>query len=138
MAQPSLPDAELDLMACLWRLGHATAADLREALHPKRPLAHASLCTLLKRLEAKGLAAREKGPVGKAFVYRPSVKPAGTRRRLLTELLDRVFGGSGVALVASLLESRPPTEAEIDELRRLLENLREQSRQSPAGKGRRS
>ncbi len=48
-------------------------------MHRKRPLAHASVCTLLNRLEAKGLVRREKGPVGKAFVYRPSDKPAGTR-----------------------------------------------------------
>ena len=135
MAHPSVPDAELDVMACLWNLGQATAGELRDALHQKRPLAHASVCTLLNCLEAKGLVAREKGPVGKAFVYRPSVKPTAVRRRLLTELLDRVFGGSGVALVASLLESRPPTDEEINELRHLLENLREQSHRSPANRG---
>jgi hypothetical protein len=45
--------------------------------------------------------------------------------------LDRVFAGNGVALVASLLESRPPTEAEIAELERLLKDLRdEQSRKT--------
>jgi predicted transcriptional regulator len=135
MTEHSVPDAELDVMASLWRLGQATAGQLRDALRGKRPLAHTSVCTLLKRLESKGLVVREKASAGKAFVYRPSVKPAGMGRRLLGDLLDRVFGGSGVALVASLLESRPPTEDELKELRQLLDQLRDQSRGSkPRGK----
>lgn len=135
MARRSVPDAELDVMANLWKLGQATAGQLREALQEKRPLAHTSVCTLLKRLERKGLVVREKAPAGKAFVYRPRVKPAGVGRRLLGDLLDRVFGGSGVALVASLLESRPPTEDELKELRQLLDQLRDQSREpKPRGK----
>ncbi len=109
MAEPQLPDAELDVMACLWQGGALTARAVREALAGKRPMAHASVCTLLKRLEDKGLVVRSKGDAGKAFVYQPKTRPGATRRRLLGELIDRLFGGSGVALVSSLLESRPPT-----------------------------
>jgi predicted transcriptional regulator len=89
-------------------------------------MAHASVCTLLKRLEDKGLVVRAKGPAGKAFIYQAATRPAATRRRLLGQLLDRLFGGSGVALVSSLLESRPPTRAELDELQSLLDDLRRQ------------
>lgn len=135
MPEPSVPDAELDVMASLWSLRQATAAQLREALQSKRPLAHTSVCTLLKRLESRGLVVREKGPAGKAFLYRPNIKPAGMGRRLLTDLLDRVFGGSGVALVASLLESRPPNEHELEELRQLLDHLRDRSPRSAKHQG---
>lgn len=134
--ESQMPDAELDVMAALWKLGQATASQLRESLQEKRPLAHTSVCTLLKRLEARGVVTREKGPVGKAFVYRPAVKPTGTRRRLLTDLVDRLFGGSGVSLVVSLFESRPPTHAEIDQLQELLQNFREQSHDNSKRKGR--
>jgi BlaI family transcriptional regulator, penicillinase repressor len=127
MTQHQLPDAELDVMACLWRGGRLTAREVREALAQKRPMAHASVCTLLKRLEDKGLVARSKGSVGKAFVYQAQTQVGATRRRLLGELLDRLFGGSGVALVSSLLESRPPTRAELDELQSLLDGLRGQA-----------
>ena len=138
MSERRLPDAELDVMACLWREGPATARRLREALADKRPMAHASISTLLKRLEEKGLGAREKGPVGKAFVYRARGKPAKTYRRMLGDLLDRVFDGSGVALVASLFETRPPSEEEIDELERLVRELRTKGRpESTSAKERR-
>jgi hypothetical protein len=39
-------------------------------------------------------------------------------------ILDRVFAGSGVALVASLFETKAPTLEEIAELEALLKDLR--------------
>jgi BlaI family transcriptional regulator, penicillinase repressor len=119
-----LPDAELDVMTCLWRVPAATAREIREMLHGRRPMAHASVCTLLNRLEAKGLVVRRRAPVGKAFLYRAASEPQRARRRLVRKLLDGVFGGNGVALVASLLDSHPPTEDELAELERLLKDLR--------------
>lgn len=131
MTDLDLPPAELDVMSCLWR-GPTTAADIRTALADTRPLSHSSVCTLLGRLEAKGLVERERGPVGKAFVYRPTLPAAGPRRTLLAGLLERLFAGNRVALVASLLETAPPTPSELAELSALLEELKaSQSRPSP-------
>ena len=124
MTDDRLPDAELEVMACLWRLRKATARQLREGLAGYRPLAHASVVTLLNRLEAKGLVRRAKGPVGKAFVYTPTGRPGKTYRRVIGDVLQRVFGGNGPALVASLFETQPPTPEEVEQLQRLLDQLR--------------
>ena len=135
MTEHELPAAELDVMTCLWNVAAATARQVRETLHDRRPMAHASVCTLLSRLEAKGLVVRQRAPAGKAFLYRAAVQPDRAHRRLVRDLLDRVFGGNGVALVASLLETRPPSEAEIAQLERLLKDLREgQSRKTRKSK----
>jgi predicted transcriptional regulator len=115
-------------MACLWQYGPMTARGLREALDDRRPMTHASISTLLKRLLEKQLVTREKGNVGKAFIFRAAVKPNATYRRLVGDLLDRVFGGSGVALVSSLLETRAPTLQELDELVAMLEEARQRSK----------
>ncbi|MCX5659417.1 MAG: BlaI/MecI/CopY family transcriptional regulator [Planctomycetota bacterium] len=120
----NLPDAELEVLSCLWRMGEGTARQVREALAEFRPMAHGSAVTLLNRLEGKGLVARAKAPVGKAFIYRPKSQPGPTYRRLVRRLLDRVFAGNGVALVASLLEAQPPSRQELDELQQLLDDLR--------------
>jgi BlaI family transcriptional regulator, penicillinase repressor len=124
MPEDSLPDAELDVMVCLWQHGPQTARALREALESSRPMTHASISTLLMRLIDKGLVAREKGGVGKAFIFRALAPPDAIQRHLVSDLLDRVFGGSGIALVSTLLESRRPTPSELDELSALLEQLR--------------
>jgi len=151
MREERLPDAELEVLACIWHRGRPTAREIREALSGYRPLAHASVVTLLKRLEERGLVRRARGPVGKAFVYQAVHSPERRQRKLLDSLVERIFGGSSVALVASLLESRPPDAREVDELRALLDRLegegpearrarKEPSRRdpSPREKGRKS
>jgi BlaI family penicillinase repressor len=124
VGEHQLPNAELDVMRCLWEGRPRTARAIREDLATERPMTHSSVCTLLRRLEAKGLVAHEKGTSGKAFVYRATVPPTRTRRRLVRDLLNRLFAGSGVDLVAALFDGRPPTDRQLDELQKLLDELR--------------
>lgn len=123
-----LPEAELEVMACLWQQGPATARDVRETMDAYRPMTHGSMVTLLKRLEAKGWVTREKGPVGKAFVYRASRRPGPTHRRILGDLVRRIFGGR-LQLISTLLDSHPPTSSELDELDQLFQELRAKTEQ---------
>ncbi len=123
-----LPGAELEVLACLWRHGEATARKVRETMHGYRPMAHGSVATLLGRLQEKGLVAREKGPVGKAYIYKPTRRAGAGYRRVIRDVLQRIFGGSSVALVTSLFETQPPTQKELEELQALLDHLRKSGR----------
>lgn len=125
-----LPDAELEVLACLWQQGRATARQVREAMAGYRPMTHGSMVTLLKRLEAKGWVTREKGPVGKAFIYHATRRAGPTRRRILRDLVHRIFGGNGVELISTLLDSTPPTPKELDRLERMFEELRAKAERS--------
>jgi predicted transcriptional regulator len=118
-----LPDAELDVLACLWRLGGSTVREVRHSLKSYRPMTHGAAGALLSRLEAKGMVIRKKGPVGKAFVYRPAHEATHGYQQVVAGVLERVFGGSSVALVNSLLQTRRPTPEELEKLRELLEEL---------------
>lgn len=122
-----LPVAELEVLACLWQRGNATARDIREAMLAYRPMSHGAMVTLLKRLEQKRLVAKSKADVGKAFVYRAAHAPQPTYRSLMQRLRQRIFGGSGATMVASLFETDIPTPSELDALEDLLETLREKS-----------
>jgi BlaI family penicillinase repressor len=128
VAEHELPNAELDVMRCLWQCDALTAREIREKLETERPMSHSSVCTLLRRLEAKGFVTHEKGTSGKAFVYRAAVAPTRTKRRLVRDLLTRLFAGSGVDLVAALFESRPPTDKQLNDLQELLDDLRARRR----------
>lgn len=119
-----LPEAELDVLACLWQRKRATARDIREAMRPYRPMTHGAMVTLLKRLEAKGWVARRKGAAGKAFVYWATQRPQPTYRRILRDLVRRVFGGNNLALIANLVDAKPPTPEELDRLQGLLDDLK--------------
>ncbi len=63
--------------------------------------------------------------MGKAFIYRPLAATAGIYETLLNRLLNRVFGGDSLALVASLFETKPPDRRQLDRLEQLLEELRQ-------------
>ena len=120
---PPLPDAEADVLTVLYEMKTGTVRDVREALAARRPMGHASVSTLLGRLEARGLVGRRKADSGKAFVYRPTTaRPrafAASLKRAV-DIVERGFGGSSVALIASLFETRRPTADELRELQRLV------------------
>ncbi len=120
-----IPDAELDVLQSLHRLGDVTASDIRRDLERLRPMAHGSVVTLLNRLERKGLVTHWKGKVGKAFVYHATRTHEATTRPLLRNMLQRAFGGDKLALVASLFETKPPTPKELEELERLVAALKQ-------------
>jgi BlaI family penicillinase repressor len=130
-AERKLPDAEMDVLGCIYRRGQATAREIREDLAVERPMAHGSVVTLLKRLEQRQLLTRRKAEVGKAFVYSATRKQSTTVRPVLKRLVDRVFGGNAVALVASLFETQPPTAAQLADIEAL---LREQRRRKAGAK----
>jgi len=126
-----LPRAELDVMSCLWQRGTATAREIREMMLRYRPMAHGSVVTLLTRLEAKNMVTKEKGPVGKAFIYKSSRKAEVVYRDLVKDMLDRVFAGDMGQMVRSLLESTTPTAEEYDEIKKAVNKTK------PKGKKRR-
>jgi predicted transcriptional regulator len=128
MKDVRLPPAERDVLACVYRFPGAAARQIREGLCGYRPMAHGSVLTLLKRLEAKRLVAKQKGPVGKAFVYHATKPRGSTFTHLLRDLVQRVFHGDPVSLVASLFETRPPTGREVEKLQAMLDDLRRQNR----------
>ena len=48
MTKKNVPAAELEILACLQKLGGATAREIREELHAFRPMTHGALLNLLK------------------------------------------------------------------------------------------
>jgi predicted transcriptional regulator len=124
MTEPGIPRAERDVLASLHRDGEATARQLRERLEAYRPMSHGAMLTLLKRLEGKAMVTKEKGPVGKAHVYRAAGRRASTFGGLVRDLLQGVFHGDGVALVASLFETKPPNREEVKQLEQMLAEIR--------------
>src|SRR5262245_30041581 len=123
-ADRRLPDDELEVLSNLHPRREATARDIREDLSDHPPLAHGWVPTLLVRRDRRGLVARTARKIGKAHVYEPTRKPSAAVRPVLRRLVDRVFAGSAVELVASLFETRPPTAQELAAIQRLVRDAR--------------
>ena len=57
-------------------------------------------------------------------MYRPVRQPHTTLGGAVRRLVQRVFHGDSVALVASLFETKAPTRQEVDKLQELVDELR--------------
>lgn len=118
-----VPEAELELLSHLLEVGEAEASTLRDRLARTRPLTHASVVTLLKRLRERGLVDRRKADTGKSHVYFPTRKAGRALRGAARRLVERVFHNDTVSLVSSLYGGRTPSEDEVAELRDLVDRL---------------
>jgi len=132
----ALPDAELELLACLHEAGEAEASELRLALESQRPLSHASVMTLLGRLQARGLVDRRKAETGKAFIYFPTRTADPAFRGIMGRLLERVFHDDTVSMVSSLFGAKAPTPEQLDKLRQLIDETEAASSAPKKGSGR--
>ena len=105
---------EAQVMDAVWRLGEATAEQVRDAL--AAPLHDSTVRTLLRVLESKGYLRHEAR--GKVYVYRALIERQKAQRRVLRSVLARFFGGSAEDLVLRLIEDERITTEQLDELRR--------------------
>ncbi len=119
-----IPDAERDVLACLVQLEQATVRELRDALAKLRPMQASSVLTLLKRLEARKLVTKRKADHGKALVFRPTKASARAWSRMMRNLFRQAFGGDTMAFMTSFFETRKPSASEIEQLQKLLDELK--------------
>ena len=110
----SLTEREAQIMDVVWRLGEATAEQVREAM-PGSPH-DSTVRTLMRVLESKGYLAHEAR--GKAYVYRATVGRRKAQRMAVRSVLTRFFAGSAEDLVLRLIEDEHLTPDQLEELRR--------------------
>jgi BlaI family penicillinase repressor len=108
-----------EMMHVLWQRGRATAREITEELSRTRPIAHSTVQTLLRKLEAKGAVTHD--VEDRTFVFRPLYQQAEVRETAARDLLTRVFNGSVYGLVAHLLQHEPISRDEMQRLRQLVE-----------------
>jgi predicted transcriptional regulator len=122
-----LTPLELDIMSVLWRLGEGNVQAVQAAL--PRELAYTTVQTVLNILHRKGKVKRAKRD--RAYFYRPVVSQSQVARHAVSQIVERLFGGSAESLVMSLVETRQLTPAKLDRLRRLTKQAREESDDKP-------
>jgi BlaI family transcriptional regulator, penicillinase repressor len=106
-------DKELEIMRVIWGLGEATAKQIQEELPGERH--YNSVLTIIRVLERKGhLTHRVEG---KAYVYRARQSQEKSRGRVLSHLIEQVFGGSAASLVLHMVETGDLTEDDLREVR---------------------
>jgi BlaI family penicillinase repressor len=116
---------ERQIMDALYRIGHATAADIQTEIPD--PPSYSAVRAALRVLEEKGHVRHERE--SHHYVYRPTVSAEVARRNAARRLLETFFEGSASRAVAALLECTDELDAEeLTELESLIEQAREEGR----------
>ena len=123
MARPpakELTERELEIMHCFWQQGQLSASDVRNLLAESgRDLAYTTVATLIRILMEKGFL--EQINSDRPFVYGPRRSFEDVSRRLVGDLVQKVFGGSRELLLNCLMDQRRLSKKERALLEQLLE-----------------
>ena len=117
---------EREIMDALYRLGQASAAEIREQMPD--PPSTTAIRTLLAILEKKGHVRHESD--GTRYIYAPRVAREQMGHRALDSLLKTFFDGSVEQAVAAMLTRREANipKDDLDRLARLIDKARKEGR----------
>jgi BlaI family penicillinase repressor len=118
-ALPRLGRVQLAIMQVLWRQSRATARQITEELSRAKPIAHSTVQTLLRKLEARGAVTHE--VEDRTFVFRPLYQQSEVTLSATRELLTTLFHGSVSGLMAHLLRHERISAEELVRLRQLVD-----------------
>ena len=112
-------ELELALLKVLWQAAPQTVESVRETLAASgRELTYSSVITMLNIMVRKKYLKRTKR--GRAFEFTPLVEEQGIHRRMLDDLVNRVFDGSAQAVMLELLQTSDVNADELNAIRRLI------------------
>jgi predicted transcriptional regulator len=121
---PRPTQTELELLAVLWEHGPSSVREVHEHLATSRATGYTTVLKLLQIMAGKGLVERDESE--RSHVYRAAVAREQTQRQLVTDLVERAFGGSASQLIMQALAARPASREEMVEIRRLLKRAEEE------------
>ena len=113
----NLTPLELEIMHVLWETGPANVQSVQQ--HLERELAYTTVQTMLNILQRKGKVKRTLKE--RAYFYRPVVSRSQVVSQHMSDIVERLFGGSAESLVMSLVETKHLTRKKLERLHRLLE-----------------
>jgi len=117
--KPTRPTvAELEILRVLWHLGASTVREVHEVITAREK--QTTFNTTLKLLHimfGKGLVTRE--DVRRPHIYQAAIPEEQMQQQLVSDLLERAFGGAARKLVAALTATNISQE-ELADIRRFL------------------
>jgi predicted transcriptional regulator len=121
MTRLRLTQRELDIMSALWDLDEATVTEVRDRVDPD--LAYTSISSMIRTLEVKGYVSHRRGE-GKTHIYFPVIDRETAGESVLSRVLDKVYGGSPIKLIAHLMDQHRLSAKELARMRELLKRAR--------------
>jgi BlaI family transcriptional regulator, penicillinase repressor len=118
-SQPT--EVEMQILRILWELGPSPVREIHRRLEAAKGTNYSTTVKMLAVMLQKGLVKRDED--AQPHVYRPALTRAKAGRRMLDDLIEKVYDGSAMSLVLQALSSGKATKEELDEVRRTLDKM---------------
>jgi predicted transcriptional regulator len=118
-AQPT--EVEMQILRILWELGPSPVREIHKRLEAAKGTNYSTTVKMLAVMLQKGLLKRDED--AQPHVYRPALTRAKTGKRIVDDLIEKVYDGSAMSLVLQALSSGKATKEELDEVRRMLDQM---------------
>lgn len=116
-----LTEVELQILGVLWELGPSPVRHIHARLEADKGTNYSTTVKMLSVMLHKGLVTRTENE--RPHIYRAKVSRKIAGKRMMKDLIDKVYQGSALSLVLQALTSESPTPDEIAEVRRLLDEM---------------
>ncbi|MBC7828485.1 MAG: BlaI/MecI/CopY family transcriptional regulator [Chitinophagaceae bacterium] len=117
-------ESELEILQVLWDRGLASVREVHEELSKTKDAGYTTTLKLMQIMHEKGLVKRDDSV--KTHIYQPAVSKEKTQKHLLGKMINTLFGGSTTQLVIQALGNHKASADELDEIQKLLNNLKNQ------------
>jgi predicted transcriptional regulator len=116
---PRPTESELAILRVLWDKGPSTVRQVNDVLSASRDTGYTTTLKLMQIMAEKGLVTRDERD--RTHVYAARSSQAQTQNQLVSDLVDRAFGGSAAALVLHALRANSASPEELSEIERLID-----------------
>jgi predicted transcriptional regulator len=114
-------EAELTILRVLWDHGPHSVREVQRLLNESKPTGYTTVLKMLQIMTEKGLVDRDE--TCRPQIYRARHSREHTQQQLLTNLLDRAFGGSVRTLVLQALAAKKSSTEELEAMEKLLDRF---------------
>jgi predicted transcriptional regulator len=113
--------AELAILRVLWTEGPLSVRDVQAILDRSKPTGYTTVLKLMQIMADKGLVDRD--DTVRPQIYRARYSEDRTQKQLLTDLIQRVYGGSVKALVLHAIGTQKPSAEDLEKITKLLDRF---------------
>ena len=114
-------DVELQILRLLWELGPSTARSVHNRLNEIKGTQYPTTVKMLLVMLDKGLVKRD--DTVRPQVYSPASSQAVTQKRMLKDMIRKVYDGSAKSLVMQALATSRASKQDLEEIRDLLNQM---------------
>lgn len=117
-------ESELEILRVLWERGEATVRDVHEELSKTKDAGYTTTLKLMQIMHEKGMVKRDE--TNKTHKYIPLISREKTQKQFVGKMIDTLFQGSSSQLVMQALGNHKASKEELDEIQKLIDNLKQQ------------